>query len=355
MRVKDLAAPGALAAAVSASSIAPAEPGSDRRAEVQCPALAAGAKAAGDQAMLAGDAAGALACYEEAYRHEPEPRGLYNRARASEFLGRHARALRLLHQFRKAADESLLSRVPQLDDLMRELGARVTQLQITSDVGGAEIWLNSERVGTLPLESLPVEPGRHRLELRAEGHEPFVQQVDAAAGQRLVVSAELRKVELSAAQRPLTASVAPAAHSPAPSALERPTVGTIRPTQPPMTAAPSGDRRSLYGWAALGVGGAGAAIAVVSFFAARSARDRICPDGSSACAAEELDDGANGSFETWRGVYYGSLITAGVGLGGGTLLLWSSKPDSAASEVSSSPVQVQARLHGDGFYLQGSF
>ena len=51
-------------------------------------------------------------------------------------------------------------------------------LRVTSDVPGASVFLNREYLGTTPFEAAEVPPGRHRLNVWAEGYEGFAQYIE---------------------------------------------------------------------------------------------------------------------------------------------------------------------------------
>jgi len=73
----------------------------------------------------------------------------------------------------------------RLEELRRKLAsARITAVQ-----DGAAVLLDGQVVGQTPLE-LPVymEPGRHRLEARKEGHRAAVKELSLAAGQHTSVA-----------------------------------------------------------------------------------------------------------------------------------------------------------------------
>jgi len=56
---------------------------------------------------------------------------------------------------------------------------------------GAEVWLDGQRQGTLPL-TMSVDDGRHLVEVKKEGFEPFAQWIQVREGERLTVNPMLR-------------------------------------------------------------------------------------------------------------------------------------------------------------------
>ena len=66
-------------------------------------------------------------------------------------------------------------------------------LRVTSDVAGASVFLNREFLGTTPFETTDVPEGMHRLNVSAEGHDGFVQNVELGPE---LVSIDVRFLEI---------------------------------------------------------------------------------------------------------------------------------------------------------------
>lgn len=63
-------------------------------------------------------------------------------------------------------------------------GKPITVVMLKTDVPGAEVFLDGERVGKTPLTLADqVTPGPHRVELRLEGRAPVTQNIDVRAGE----------------------------------------------------------------------------------------------------------------------------------------------------------------------------
>jgi hypothetical protein len=71
-------------------------------------------------------------------------------------------------------------------------------LTITSDVPGAQVFLDRVFVGATPVTAKDVAPGAHQLNVSAPGYENHVQTVEVAAGPRDIAVA-FREVRLDAA------------------------------------------------------------------------------------------------------------------------------------------------------------
>jgi hypothetical protein len=60
-------------------------------------------------------------------------------------------------------------------------------LRVDADVPGASVFLDRRFLGTAPVETSDFTPGRHRLNVSAEGHEMYAEEIDIPAGGREVV------------------------------------------------------------------------------------------------------------------------------------------------------------------------
>ncbi len=70
-------------------------------------------------------------------------------------------------------------------------------LVVSSDVPGASVFLNRRFLGTTPFEAVELEPGRHRLNVSAEGYEGFAQDIEVG-DEPVSVDVRFRGVRLDA-------------------------------------------------------------------------------------------------------------------------------------------------------------
>ena len=71
-------------------------------------------------------------------------------------------------------------------------------LTITSDIPGAQVFLDRQFVGATPATAKDVTPGQHQLNVSAPGYDNHVQTIEVAAGSREIAVA-FREVRLDAA------------------------------------------------------------------------------------------------------------------------------------------------------------
>ena len=70
-------------------------------------------------------------------------------------------------------------------------------LVVSSDVPGASVFLNRRFLGTTPFEAVELEPGRHRLNVSAEGYEGFARDIELG-DEPVSVDVRFRQVRLDA-------------------------------------------------------------------------------------------------------------------------------------------------------------
>jgi hypothetical protein len=67
-------------------------------------------------------------------------------------------------------------------DLEATLQTVAPRLSVTADVPGAQVFLDRKFVGQTPLRIPDVEPGRHRLNVSAEGYDGYSEDIQVVAG-----------------------------------------------------------------------------------------------------------------------------------------------------------------------------
>ncbi|MDP6372137.1 MAG: PEGA domain-containing protein [Vicinamibacterales bacterium] len=72
-------------------------------------------------------------------------------------------------------------------------------LRVTSDVDGAQVFLDRRFLGNTPLDMTDLEPGRHQVNVAATGYEGIVQTVDIGPDDPVELNVEFRVVRLDEA------------------------------------------------------------------------------------------------------------------------------------------------------------
>jgi hypothetical protein len=152
----------------------------------------------GQVAYNAGEYEAALEKWQRAYELSGRKELLYNLAQAFSRLGRVADEKAALEGFISAATgpEELKA---SAEERLRSLEQRIarTGIHIEGDVAGAEVFIDGEPVGTLPVsEKISVAPGRHRVSATAEGYVDAIATVVVPAGETVPVELHFEPVEV---------------------------------------------------------------------------------------------------------------------------------------------------------------
>jgi tetratricopeptide (TPR) repeat protein len=178
---------------------------------------AEGLREEADRLALAERSEEAVAKYDESYALAPNPIVLYNRGRALESLHRYPEALASLERFAIEAPLALRAKVPRLGELIADVRAHTTRLELLCNVAGARITLDGKELGTTPLLPVVVGAGTGRLTVRAEGYVTAERDVRLAGAGDARESFTLVAVASAAMPAPKT----PAREQPAPGLTSR--------------------------------------------------------------------------------------------------------------------------------------
>ena len=161
-------------------------------APAAAPDLAIEAKRQGDDALVNGRHAEALAAYEKAVAIRPDPALVYNIGRAHQGLGDYAAALDALETFERTAPAAVRARVPGLPVLLIEVRKHVAVIAVSSDVPGATVRLDARMLGTTPLAApVRVNVGTFTLLVEKEGFFAFQRAATLSGGALVTFDAKL--------------------------------------------------------------------------------------------------------------------------------------------------------------------
>jgi len=205
------------------------------------------------------------------------------------------------------------------------LKARLPLLKIELEGGrSAEVWVDG-RLLPAPLVGVdtPLDPGKHRVEAREPGRAAIVREITLREGAR-----EQLLIPLREDPEPEVAN-APAPH--------------LEPTSTPVSATDSTSNDTL-GWVALGTGAGATLVGIGTGLYAlnkKSDLDAACKPGCPPSFEDDID-----SFRQFRTVSYVAFGVGALGLGWGSYVLLSGKPDSPT---------VAVRASTRGAWVEGSF
>lgn len=221
-------------------------------------ALAAPAPAAEAEAFIRrgidlrrkGEDGAALEEFRRAYELAPTPRAAAQMGLAAQAVERWLDAeAHLAEALRARSDPWIRRNRAVLEDSLRAVRGRIGRLVVGGSPAGADVFVNGENVGRLPLaEPARVLPGPVQVELRSPGYVSAATTVTVAAGQQAYAEIRLER-ERPAPEVPLPASPPP----PQVVILEKPAA------PPPPSLAPSPGLRAAR-WVALGLTGVALAV-----------------------------------------------------------------------------------------------
>jgi tetratricopeptide (TPR) repeat protein len=245
-RWRAILSPLLLSGALAAPQVSAQEPGSAASSSRPSPlSIARQHFARGVELYRVGAYDAALAEFTRAYELSPNYRILYNIAQIQAQRQDYVQALELFGRYLHDGGEEIpRARVAAVETEAFELGRRVAELRVESNVEGATLIINEVRTTQLPLTApLRVNAGIHRLRVEKIGYSPSTRSITVAGGEMPVLH-----FELSPSAPPLELDALAALPSP--------------PSPRAPALAPPPDRTSL--WVGLGVTGALAAATAIS-------------------------------------------------------------------------------------------
>ena len=117
------------------------------------------------------DDAAALESFRQAYAANPTPRALAQIALAEQALGKWVDAERDLSQSMARDDVWIRNNMPLLQRALDSIEQHLASLSVTTNVVGAEMWIDGVRVIALPAPAVRVVAGSTVIEIRAPAYE----------------------------------------------------------------------------------------------------------------------------------------------------------------------------------------
>jgi hypothetical protein len=136
----------------------------------------------------------ALVEFNRAYEIAPDYRVLYNIAQVQVERGDYVGAVKAFRQYREEGGDSIEpSRIAEVQSEIGRLEGRIARLKIVSDVSGAEVLIDGDTAGTLPLAMVPVNAGVRRVSVRKKGFETDEQRLMLAGGEEKTIEVHLKR------------------------------------------------------------------------------------------------------------------------------------------------------------------
>ena len=157
-----------------------------------------------------GDLKGALIEFKRAYAVSPNYRVLYNLGQVANALGRYTEAQDYFqHYLNDGGDEISADRKRDVETQLNKLAGRIATLVLTSNVAGAEIFVDEVSVGTSPLQGpVKVSSGTRTIAAVSSGRPRVAQVIDVAGGDTVAVQLSFpQTAELTPSPAPLSTTV----------------------------------------------------------------------------------------------------------------------------------------------------
>lgn len=147
----------------------------------------------GMQLYRSGDLDASLAELARAHELWPNPVLLFNMAQVQLERHEYVRALRLLQRYLDTAgDELSAERRAEVERQQARVRQRVALLAVSVNASHAALFVNDERVATLPLQhELELNPGVVRVRVEAKGYSSYTQTLNVAGGDRVGLDVQL--------------------------------------------------------------------------------------------------------------------------------------------------------------------
>lgn len=201
-------------------------------------------------------------------------------------------------------------------------GDDTTQVRVLLDGAVIQASLDGKEVA--------VDPGPHKLRFEFAGTEPIEQPITVNTGEkRRKVPVAFGKPKIVAPPAPSVAPISP------PPASAPVATGAPPPTQPVPPSSPEGSTQRTLGVVGIAVGVVGLGLGAVTGAIAVSKHSNLGQECSATCPASAQSD--RDSYYTMGALSTVGFIVAGIGAGGGILLLATAPKSKAASSGRISP------------------
>ncbi|HEY2517321.1 MAG TPA: hypothetical protein VGI39_40890 [Polyangiaceae bacterium] len=250
----------------------------------------------------------ALALFERAQAHHPTARAVAQIALAHQALSHWPEAERsLLKALGEAEDEWIAHHRVYLEKSLAAVQSHLAWLSVDSNVAGAELFVEGERAGRVPLdEPLRVPTGVLMVEVRAQGYTAAQRALEIEPGTKAH-----EFIRLLAARAAVKGSPEPSSPGVLPEDLARPSAGDSS------ARAPSGGRDAA--WVTLGGAGLLLAGGIVTQVLRESEVDIYNDDNRCLHGPGTRDDvcgshriAANTDLAVAIGLYAGAAVAAGM-------------------------------------------
>ena len=296
----------------------------------------------GNKTFMEGGYSKALVIFQKAYRLYPSFKLDYNIAATMEELGRLREAAGHYQRFLVLGrDKSPTELVNKALGRLRLLRTKLASLRITCDVKGASVWVDRKHAGKTPLRlRVFLEPGRHSVQAATQGKPPFESEVALKAGEHRDLS-----IKLDQAQKEAKAVV--------PKEIAADANLQPRPDDDISRARRS---KTLWGYIAMGVGGASTLTAAILYGVGGSQGEEAYDNYQKAVGDAEITR-YHGEVEDARKKLIAGHVLMGVAAAafGVSIYQFLTRPTEDKQEFASTVTAVIPLLGGAALSFSGGF
>jgi hypothetical protein len=141
------------------------------------------------------DYGNAIVKFQKAHEIAGDPRLLWNVAVCEKNLRRYSRMLRTIKRYQTEAASILTAdERAQAVEIIKTVETFVSALRITSTEGGADVYVDDDKLGTTPLaEPIMVDVGKRRIRLLKPGFKEAVVNQEVIGGGEIVLDVPMEK------------------------------------------------------------------------------------------------------------------------------------------------------------------
>jgi hypothetical protein len=276
--------------------------------------------------------------FQRAYDLSGNYKILYNLGLIDANLNDYAGALAMYEKYLALGGKEVsAARVKEADKEIARLRTLVAKVELTTNVGGADVTIDEVAIGKTPLASaLVVNPGKHRIGVSKDGYQPSSKSVTLAASE--VVKVDLPLVEKKSESSSPTSTVTPTTNEPPP--VSPPTGSHPTTTTTTHRSFPTG------AWILTGaLTGAALTTGILAITSSRSLSDERASNHADPSRLDSLSS----KTKTWALV---ADIAAGLALvSGGVSLYLTLRPGAETPKESA----VHLNVSTNGLSLAGTF
>ncbi len=150
------------------------------------------------------DYLGALLAFEDSYRLKPKASVLFNIAMCQKALDRYLISLATFERYLSEAGQDLDPDIrKKVNNAIAEMKLKTGKLCVLDAPDQSEVWVDGKIVAKAPIgDPIIVDPGKHAVQVLANGFHPFNLELHVEPGIKIEVRASLKPIETPLPEKP---------------------------------------------------------------------------------------------------------------------------------------------------------